>query len=83
MPGPYGPPLLFSTVARDGLNWRREPGVRLVGENGKPVHAQYPSIVRTPDGRLRMYYDSGGIRSAVTAGHNQQVFKPQMDTDSH
>jgi len=65
---PYGTSLLFSAVSNDGLKWQREPGMRLIGTDGKPIHAKYPSIVRTLDGRLRMYYDgSGGIRSAVTA----------------
>ena len=58
---------LFSAVSQDGLNWKREPGVKVVDTEGKPVHAKYPSLVRCDDCRLRMYYDgNGGIRSAVS-----------------
>jgi len=58
---------LFSAVSPDGLNWEREPGVKVVDTEGKPIHAKYPSLVRCDDCRLRMYYDgSGGIRSAVS-----------------
>ncbi|MHC4442646.1 MAG: hypothetical protein ACYTF1_06575 [Planctomycetota bacterium] len=66
--GPYEAGFLFSAVSKHGLNWHREPGIRLKDADGKPIHAKYPSIVRKLDGRLRMYYDGhGGIRSAVAA----------------
>jgi hypothetical protein len=64
--GPYGSAMLFSAVSRDGLTWLREPGIRLVDKDGKPVFATCPSLVRTLDGRLRIYYDGEGIRSGVT-----------------
>ena len=58
---------LFSATSSNGLNWDREPGVRILSAEGKPVYAKYPSLVRCTDGRLRMYYDgAGGIRSAVS-----------------
>jgi len=57
--------LLLSAVSSDGLAWRREPGVRLFSEEGAPASGWYPSLVRTTNGLLRLYYDSGAIRSAV------------------
>jgi hypothetical protein len=68
---------IFEATSDDGLTWRRG-GVVL--EGGGPgsaeldaVHAEDMSVVRLPDGRLRMYYaacDSAGnwrVLSAITA----------------
>ena len=61
-----GGTFLFSATSNDGLTWEREPGIRVVDADGNPVYAKYPSLVRTADGRLRLYYDgNGGVRSAV------------------
>jgi len=58
--------VLFSAVSENGLSWQREPGIRLVNEQGEPVYGVCPSLVRTAEGKYRLYYDGeGGIRSAV------------------
>jgi hypothetical protein len=70
--GAPGATALFSAVSGDGLTWQREAGVRLVTSADPttaqvPVPAANPTLVRTADGRLRLYYDGAdGIRSGVT-----------------
>ena len=53
---------IVSAVSSDGLNWTPEPGTRLPEE----PRAAMPSVIELPDGRWRMYYNSGGIQSAIS-----------------
>jgi len=53
---------IVSAVSSDGLNWIAEPGIRLPEGH---IYAM-PSVIELLDGRWRMYYNSGGIRSAVS-----------------
>ena len=52
---------IVSAVSSDGLNCTTEPGTRL--PEGRPA---MPSVIELPDGRWRMYYNSGGIHSAIS-----------------
>ncbi len=57
--GEVGWRAILSAVSRDGLKWRREPGVRLApGPEGTPDAAGLvkPSVLGLPDGRFRMFY---------------------------
>ena len=69
---------IFEAESDDGLTWRRTGVVVEGAGHGSveldAVHAEDMSVVRLPDGRLRMYYaacDSTGnwrVLSASTAG---------------
>ena len=53
---------IMSAVSADGLNWVKEPGVRIdTGPPGSPdqLGASHFDIVEGPDGRLLMYYAGG------------------------
>ncbi|MBZ9572280.1 hypothetical protein KJA15_03045 [Patescibacteria group bacterium] len=69
---------IVSAISSDGLNWTSEPGTRL------PEGFNYamPSVIELPDGRFRMYYNSGGIQSAISNdGLNFQVEGLRLVTD--
>ncbi len=53
---------IVSAVSSDGLNWTPEPGTRL----SEGFNYAMPSVIELLDGRWRMYYNSGGIQSAVS-----------------
>ena len=53
---------IVSAISSDGLNWTPESGTRLPEGH---IYAM-PSVIELPDGRWRMYYNSGGIQSAVS-----------------
>ena len=68
---------IFRATSPDGLAWERASLELEGGGHGAPgidaVHAEDMSVIRLPDGRLRMYYascDSHGnwrVASAVSA----------------
>ena len=53
---------IVSAISSDGLTWNPEPGTRLP----KGFNYAMPSVIELPDGRWRMYYNSGGIQSAIS-----------------
>ena len=59
---------ILSAVSPDGLNWRKEPGIRLgVHEPYAARRVLCPDVIPLPDGRWRMYFQasSGDGPSAV------------------
>jgi len=52
---------VYSAVSSDGINWNQESGERM-------EWATFPSIIKLPDGRYRMYFQNqGAIKSAVSS----------------
>src|SRR3990167_421899 len=52
---------VYSAISNDGINWSQEEGTRLTS-------AIFPSVIKLPDGRFRMYFQDGpGINSAISA----------------
>src|SRR3989304_3950755 len=52
---------IYSSVSTDGITWTKEEGIR-------KTMATFPDMVKLPDGRWRMYFQSAGvIKSAVSA----------------
>lgn len=52
---------LYSAVSTDGATWTAEDGIR-------KEWAIFPDVLKLPDGRYRLYYQSAGlIKSAVSA----------------
>ena len=51
---------VYSALSSDGVNWNNEDGERIDG-------ATFPSVIKLPDGRYRMYFQNNGvIKSAVS-----------------
>ncbi|MBI2627438.1 hypothetical protein HYW72_00750, partial [Candidatus Nomurabacteria bacterium] len=51
---------VFSATSTDGINWKKEEGVR-------KEFATFPDVVKLPDGRFRMYFQNAGvIKSAIS-----------------
>lgn len=64
-PKPFGTFRILSALSDGGLNWLREPGVRVdLGDRGSVEKGGVlmPAVYRLPDGRLRMYYVAGNGR---------------------
>ena len=69
---------IVSAVSSDGLNWAPEPGTRLP----EGYTFAMASVIELPDGRWRMYYNSGGIRSSISDdGINFQAEGLRLETD--
>lgn len=52
---------VYSAVSNDGITWTPETGERM-------EWATFPSIIKMPDGKYRMYYQKGGlIKSALSS----------------
>ena len=50
---------IFSAFSRDGLNWRKDPGICI--DNGgrwDTAKASEPCVIDLPDGRFRMFYEA-------------------------
>ena len=63
----YGIHRIYSAISSDGLNFTRE-GVRIESEGTSDNGwASVPEIVRTFDGKYRLYYCSGGAESIASA----------------
>jgi predicted GH43/DUF377 family glycosyl hydrolase len=53
-------PKIYSAISSDGITWREETGIRL-------EFATFPDVIKLPDGRWRMYFQSAGeIKSAIS-----------------
>ena len=51
---------VYSAVTSDGKNWSKEEGTRITS-------AIFPSVIKLPDGRFRMYFqDRPNIKSAIS-----------------
>ncbi|MAG34857.1 MAG: hypothetical protein CL878_01185 [Dehalococcoidia bacterium] len=64
---------IVSSISEDGLDFKREPGVRIAQETSRETMAVYaPEVIRLGDGTYRMYYAawtdeiSGGAFSATS-----------------
>ena len=52
---------VYSSVSSDGISWAQEAGTR-------KEFATFPSVIKLPDGRYRMYFQNAGIiKSAVSS----------------
>ncbi len=52
---------VYSALSSDGINWEQEEGVR-------KEWATFPSVIKLPDGKYRMYFQNQGvIKSAVSS----------------
>jgi len=52
---------VFSAVSSDGMDWKKEEGVRR-------DFSVFPDVVKLPDGRYRMYFQNQGvIKSAISS----------------
>ena len=52
---------VYSAVSSDGISWTQENGIRM-------EWAIFPSVIKTPDGRYRMYFQNNGvIKSAISS----------------
>ena len=52
---------VYSTISSDGKKWVQEDGTRM-------EWATFPSVIKLPDGRFRMYYQNAGvIKSAISS----------------
>ncbi|MCX9012993.1 MAG: hypothetical protein OIN66_17975 [Candidatus Methanoperedens sp.] len=52
---------VFSAVSGDGMDWKKEDGVRR-------EFSVFPDVVKLPDGRYRMYFQNQGvIKSAISS----------------
>src|SRR3989344_5775624 len=51
---------VYSSLSEDGIKWNNENGERIDG-------ATFPSVIKLPDGRYRMYFQNNGIiKSAIS-----------------
>lgn len=51
----------YSALSEDGIHWKQEEGIRL-------KWATFPSVLKMPDGRYRMYFQNRGvIKSAISS----------------
>ncbi|MDO8339819.1 MAG: hypothetical protein Q7T16_04135 [Candidatus Burarchaeum sp.] len=52
---------VYSAVSSDGISWTQEAGTR-------KESATFPSVIKLPDGRYRMYFQNAGvIKSAISS----------------
>lgn len=51
---------VYSAVSTDGKTWTQEPGVR-------KTMATFPDVIKTADGKFRMYYQSAGVIKSATS----------------
>lgn len=52
---------VFSAISSDGMDWKKEDGVRR-------EFSVFPDVVKVPDGRYRMYFQNQGvIKSAISS----------------
>ena len=52
---------VYSALSSDGISWTQETGTRKEG-------ATFPSVIKLPDGRYRMYFQNAGvIKSAISS----------------
>lgn len=52
---------VYSVLSEDGIHWKQEEGIRL-------KWATFPSVLKTPDARFRMYFQNQGvIKSAISS----------------
>ncbi|MBI2008993.1 hypothetical protein HYS84_01105 [Candidatus Saccharibacteria bacterium] len=52
---------VYSALSSDGKNWTKDEGTRI-------EQATFPSVLKLPDGKFRMYYqNAGAIKSAVSS----------------
>lgn len=67
---------IFSASSADGINWSAEAGVRR-------EFSAFPDVVRQPDGRFRMYFQSAGvIKSAVSDDGLKWIDEPGVRVDT-
>ncbi len=60
---------ILSAVSEDGLNFKKEPGIRLAPQLDVPHMSRRvlaPSIIKLDDGRWRMYFESRGTADIPT-----------------
>lgn len=51
---------VYSSTSTDGKVWTQDPGTR-------KTHATFPSVVKTSDGKYRMYFQAAGVlKSAIS-----------------
>ena len=82
---------IISAVSTDGLNFEKEPGVRIAQETDRETYSVYaPEVIRLGDGSYRMYYSGwsetiqGGVFTATSEdGLNwQKVAEPVIDLEA-
>ena len=50
---------ILSAVSKDGLNWSKEPGIRIDVHGPNATHQVLcPDVIPLPDGRWRMYFEA-------------------------
>ncbi|NRA17506.1 MAG: hypothetical protein HRU04_18610 [Oceanospirillaceae bacterium] len=50
---------ILSAVSKDGLNWSKEPGIRIDVHGPNATHRVLcPDVIPLPDGRWRMYFEA-------------------------
>ena len=50
---------ILSAVSKDGLNWSKEPGIRIDVHDPNAMHQVLcPDVIPLPDGRWRMYFEA-------------------------
>ena len=50
---------ILSAVSKDGLNWSKEPGIRIDVHEPNAMHQVLcPDVIPLPDGRWRMYFEA-------------------------
>lgn len=69
---------IFSATSSDGISWTKESGNR-------KEFAAFPDVLKLPDGRWRMYFQSnkdGGIKSAISTDGLQFTDEPGLRIDT-
>lgn len=67
---PLAPGQIGSAISSDGVNFTQEPGIRIArkGSGNIFIGAASPSVIQLADGRLRLFYDSGGgLKSSISS----------------